>query len=492
MRTGVHKNVSVVCSVSLFALTALTNGAFAQCQVAPVIDTMLLNGFRGNGEKLMDRDGDWLVIGTSATDSSGHGLNSGVARVYHREGMSWSLQATLIPDDLMPQDKFGDAVSIDGNTIVVGAPTQDLHGDNSGAAYVYRFNGTDWVQTQKLLPTPFTTNQAFGGAIAVDGSDLLIGAFGDNANGNASGVVYAYTNPDPNTFEWTLSGTIRPDDNDTADFFGVAIDIDQGRAAIGAFENERPGQGNSILPGSVYLYERDANGWTQTDNLYPPDNHGAGFGFSVDLNGSQMIVGAPNSSVPIPGVLLAEAGAVYIYQYDGSTWGVPTIVTSLTPDSTDKLGQYVAIDGNVAVADAPQEYLFPTPPGPGRLSIFSRDNNGAWFEADTFTGGVTGFVGYRFFGIAPVLVGNEVVVGTGYQDLHTGDGGASLVTLDLGCMGTSCPADLTGDGVLNFFDVSLFLNAFNANDPLADITGDGLFNFFDVAEFIGDFSAGCP
>ncbi len=56
----------------------------------------------------------------------------------------------------------------------------------------------------------------------------------------------------------------------------------------------------------------------------------------------------------------------------------------------------------------------------------------------------------------------------------------------------TCPADLTGDGELDFFDVSAFLSAFNANDPAADFTGDGNFDFFDVSAFLSAFNAGCP
>lgn len=56
----------------------------------------------------------------------------------------------------------------------------------------------------------------------------------------------------------------------------------------------------------------------------------------------------------------------------------------------------------------------------------------------------------------------------------------------------SCPADLTGDGMLNFFDVSTFLTAFNSMNPAADFTGDGMFNFFDVSQFLSAFNAGCP
>ena len=55
-----------------------------------------------------------------------------------------------------------------------------------------------------------------------------------------------------------------------------------------------------------------------------------------------------------------------------------------------------------------------------------------------------------------------------------------------------CPADLTGDQSLDFFDVSAFLNAFNAMNPIADFTGDGSYDFFDVSAFLSAFSAGCP
>ena len=56
----------------------------------------------------------------------------------------------------------------------------------------------------------------------------------------------------------------------------------------------------------------------------------------------------------------------------------------------------------------------------------------------------------------------------------------------------SCAADLSGDGLLNFFDVSTFINAFGNNDPLADFDGNGVINFFDVSDFLAAFTAGCP
>lgn len=55
-----------------------------------------------------------------------------------------------------------------------------------------------------------------------------------------------------------------------------------------------------------------------------------------------------------------------------------------------------------------------------------------------------------------------------------------------------CPADLTGDGQLDFFDVSGFLVLFQLNDPAADFTGDGQLDFFDVSAFLASYARGCP
>lgn len=59
-------------------------------------------------------------------------------------------------------------------------------------------------------------------------------------------------------------------------------------------------------------------------------------------------------------------------------------------------------------------------------------------------------------------------------------------------IGSACLADLTGDGVLDFFDVSAFLVAFNAQDTVADFNNDGQFNFFDVSSFLSAYTEGCP
>ena len=78
----------------------------------------------------------------------------------------------------------------------------------------------------------------------------------------------------------------------------------------------------------------------------------------------------------------------------------------------------------------------------------------------------------------------------GFGRLKGGGTGAFLI--EGFTMPSTCIADLNGDGELDFFDVSDFLDAFGAQDPVADINGDRSFDFFDVSDFLDAFGAGCP
>ncbi len=85
---------------------------------------------------------------------------------------------------------------------------------------------------------------------------------------------------------------------------------------------------------------------------------------------------------------------------------------------------------------------------------------------------------------------------TGTPDTGVDDAIPGIVDLGAaefqGTTPTDCPPDINDDGTLNFFDISAFLTAFNAQDPVADFNDDGTFNFFDISAFLSAFSAGCP
>jgi V8-like Glu-specific endopeptidase len=123
------------------------------------------------------------------------------------------------------------------------------------------------------------------------------------------------------------------------------------------------------------------------------------------------------------------------------------------------------------------------------------DNAGiSWVEAETFvsTNGWTEveYVISDFVNLS-VAFRARIEVRDGGADT-TVEGGVDAFRIASEVCNDVCSADLTGDGELNFFDVSAFLNAFSAQDSAADFTGDGLFNFFDVSAFLSAFSAGCP
>ncbi|MCA9276706.1 MAG: hypothetical protein KDA29_11820 [Phycisphaerales bacterium] len=80
--------------------------------------------------------------------------------------------------------------------------------------------------------------------------------------------------------------------------------------------------------------------------------------------------------------------------------------------------------------------------------------------------------------------------GTNDLDFNAIDGEQFVNLFDPGV--PSCPADLNGDMMLNFFDVSAFLQAYQSMNPVADFNGDGMFNFFDVSAFLQAYQAGCP
>ncbi len=89
------------------------------------------------------------------------------------------------------------------------------------------------------------------------------------------------------------------------------------------------------------------------------------------------------------------------------------------------------------------------------------------------------------FGEGPALN-----MGGGFSNM---DGQPANRVVSLLAQDTGCAADLNGDGLLNFFDVSEYLALFNAGDPAADLAEPfGVLNFFDLAAYLALYNAGCP
>ncbi|MBL6998064.1 MAG: hypothetical protein ISR75_06480, partial [Phycisphaerales bacterium] len=116
--------------------------------------------------------------------------DSGSAYVYRFDGSSW-IETKLLASDGAYLDEFGGSVAVDGDTVVVGARLDDDNGSSSGSAYVYRFDGSMWVET-KLLASDGASDDRFGYSVSVDGDTVVVGARYDDDNGSSSGSAYVY------------------------------------------------------------------------------------------------------------------------------------------------------------------------------------------------------------------------------------------------------------------------------------------------------------
>jgi hypothetical protein len=118
--------------------------------------------------------------------------DAGSVHVFRYDGTSWNEEAGLTAGDLAARDRFGFAVAVSGNTLVVGSPYDDDLGSSSGAAYVFRYDGATWVEEAKLLAADLAAGDKFGNAVAIDGDTLVVGAPYHDAGENDSGAAYVF------------------------------------------------------------------------------------------------------------------------------------------------------------------------------------------------------------------------------------------------------------------------------------------------------------
>ena len=101
-------------------------------------------------------------------------------------------QAKLTASNAGADDEFGFAVSISGNVAVIGAYHEDDAGEDAGSAYVYRFDGTNWIEEARLTASDAEPGDLFGYSTFVNGDVILIGAYQDDNVAPDAGAVYVF------------------------------------------------------------------------------------------------------------------------------------------------------------------------------------------------------------------------------------------------------------------------------------------------------------
>ena len=113
--------------------------------------------------------------------------------------------AKLLPNDGAADDLFGYSVAISGATSIVGAIQDSDNCIESGSAYL--FDTTTGQQIAKLLPNDGATADYFGYSVAISGTTAIVGATGDDDNGDLSGSAYLFDAAAPGKCPWDLDDT---------------------------------------------------------------------------------------------------------------------------------------------------------------------------------------------------------------------------------------------------------------------------------------------
>jgi hypothetical protein len=230
--------------------------------------------------------GDTALIGAWGDDDNGG--SSGSTYVFIRTGTTWTQQAKLLASDGAMGDWFGMFVSLSGDTALIGAYYDDDNGVDSGSAYVFTRTGITWTQQAKLLASDGAVADQFGCSVSLDGDTALIGANCDNDNGAYSGSAYVFIRTGTT---WTQQAKLLPSDGAAYDVFSYCVALDGDTALIGAYGDDD----NGDLSGSAYVFTRTGTTWTQQTKLLASDGAvGDYFGFAVTLSDDSALIGAYN------------------------------------------------------------------------------------------------------------------------------------------------------------------------------------------------------
>ena len=120
-------------------------------------------------------------------------------------------QVKVMPDDAHCGGVFGSAVAIEGDVLVVGSPESEvvLKQPGPGAAYVFRRQGGQWVQEQRLSPVDLSDGDRFGEVVAISGDRILVGAFYHTVSAGADGAAYVFRHDGSTWVQRAKAGSLR-------------------------------------------------------------------------------------------------------------------------------------------------------------------------------------------------------------------------------------------------------------------------------------------
>ena len=410
------KRLSVfIIALFIMSLPAIVNAQFAN-EVKLLASDGAADDWFGYSVSI---SGDTAIVGAFGDDDNG--ILTGAAYVSVRDPATgvWIDQQELLASDGALGDNFGWSVSISGDTAIVGATGDDDNGGESGSAYVFvRDPATGiWTEQPKLLASDGALGDNFGYSVSIDGDTAIVGAYGDDDNGNASGSAYIFVR-DPVTGVWIEQQELLASDAAADDWFGWSVSVNGDTAIAGATRDDD----NGTRSGSVYVFVRDlvTGVWTEQQKLLASDGAAYDlFGGSVSISGDTMIAGALGNDVNG-----SESGSAYIFVRSGATWTEQQKLLASDAAAGDNFGSSVSLSGDTAIVGAVDSD--DNVAESGSAYVFVRDPaTGVWTEQQELL--ASDGAAYDKFGYSVSISGDTAIVGAHGNDDNGVDSGSAYV-----------------------------------------------------------------
>ena len=358
--------------------------------------------------KSISISGEYAAIG--ANDSGSYNIgDNGAVYIFERVENSWIEKTKITASDGAIGDIFGTSVSLENDYLVVGAQGDDDNGDHSGSVYVFKRDGNAWVEQTKLLPNDGNTEDYFGCEVFIENNFIFIGAIGDDDQGSKSGSVYIFQKDDEN---WMQHQKINCGHYAYDAYFGASISVYGDYAIIGAYREYVNG---ISLAGKAYIFKNIDNLWTLQSTLSndSPEQSDL-FGVSVSIDEDYAIVGIwkdnDNGS---------SSGAACIYHREGNNWLEQVKITASDGSSYDYFGYSVAISGDFALIGANGDD--DNGSSSGSAYVFYR-NETNWIEQDKLT--ASDGSSNDYFSHSVAISGDCILIGADENDDNGSNSGS--------------------------------------------------------------------
>ena len=428
-----------------------TSGAIAQTLEDHELWSNPANPYDAFG-KAVSIDGNRAIVGAPYFDPEDGSTSfapitsAGAAFIFEFDGSQWNQTAFLTASDADPGDNFGSAVAIHGDRVVVGARQAEEENYplnyNSGAAYVFHFDGTDWVEEARF-DGEGGEDDYVGTAVSIYGDTVAVSAPNRNAYGQDSGTIYMH---DFDGSQWNLTQVIQPNDPWSQTKFGTSCSLGDG-----VLISHRVEGNSNISRAGVYIFRHTPKGWVQEIKLFTSNEHIR----STAIYKDRAVMSSTQSG-----------GSVFVYKYDGSTWNQSDqLLSEADPQwvSSVDISDEIIVLGN-------ENFDSPGFNNNGAAFVFEYDGS-AWSKTHTLLAS-DGDDDHKF-GHAVSCSNGVVMIGGSVANYALG-GSAYAFHL-------AGPVDSDGDGIADDVD-----NCDLPNPDQADCNGNGIGDVCDLADGTSD------